>query len=262
MAQNLRAPVRVVIVLIVGCYSICSFANESPVGDQSKKGLGVSRGTINIFLANQNGIVVLTDSRLTNMSTMQPLPDPSQKLFQIDSWTVVAYAGFASEPLRMDPEVDNETARIIKEYGDSLSSHKDRRLSVREKLRQLAFILQTRIELITAINGDKPSGRNYDLEITIAGYDADGTAKIEELDLALSSTSPSYSVAVSPPHEQIVQSRLCYTVRGIRDVAIDVLTHPDKYQADPAVAVYEVARRGADTVDYRRNGETRPSSES
>jgi hypothetical protein len=56
---------------------------------------GVTHGTVNIILANANGAVVVTDSRLSSggHSTGE-----SPKLFQLDETTVCAIAGFYSDP--------------------------------------------------------------------------------------------------------------------------------------------------------------------
>jgi 20S proteasome alpha/beta subunit len=251
MKWNSRRVIQILFVWIVECSFLCGLAAGKSVDSKltSTTGKrGVARGTINVFLANRNGMVVLTDSRLTDMGTMQPLPDPCQKLFQLDPWTVATFAGFASEPLRMDPEVASATADLIRDYAVSLSAHRDRRLSPREKLVQLSFILQKQLELITAINGDQPSGRNYDLEITVAGYDRDGVAKIEQVDLGLRSVTPFYAVSVSGQREQVVGSRLSYSIRGIEDVAQDVLDSPTKYPAEPAVVRYVLSQEAGGTA--------------
>ncbi len=50
-----------------------------------------SHGTVNIFLANRNGLVAVTDSRLSNKYGAQ---GSGQKLFQVDDRTICAIAGF------------------------------------------------------------------------------------------------------------------------------------------------------------------------
>src|ERR1700735_4007457 len=55
---------------------------------------GVSRGTINVVLANQNGIIALTDSMVT--AGRKQLREPAQKLFKLDDRTVCTIAGFLS----------------------------------------------------------------------------------------------------------------------------------------------------------------------
>jgi 20S proteasome alpha/beta subunit len=56
-----------------------------------------TRGTINILLANSNGMVLVTDSRASNRLG-QKVKDRSQKLFKIDAAMVCSIAGFGSDP--------------------------------------------------------------------------------------------------------------------------------------------------------------------
>ncbi len=231
----------ILLALVAGYHSralaVAGLENTNPTDATTN---GVARGTINVFLGNQNGIIALTDSRLTNTITMQPLVAPSPKLFQLDQWSVAAYAGFASEPLRMNPEITSATADIIRGYGHSIKDHP--RLTVGEKLSQLIFILQQQLELITAINGDQPDGGQYDLEITVAGYDADGVARIAQAGLGLKSAKPYYLVDATPPQATIVRGPLTSVVRGIPEIANDILSNPAKYD-EPMVARYTDARK-------------------
>jgi hypothetical protein len=55
-----------------------------------------THGTINIVLANQNGAIVETDSRLSYKGVPK---GEGQKLFQLDDHTVCAIAGFYTAPL-------------------------------------------------------------------------------------------------------------------------------------------------------------------
>lgn len=55
-----------------------------------------SHGTINILLANGNGMVLLTDSRTSNHGRL--VSDNSPKLFQLDDKTVCSIAGFYFDP--------------------------------------------------------------------------------------------------------------------------------------------------------------------
>lgn len=192
---------------------------------------GVAHGTINVFLANQNGIVVLTDSRLTYTSSMLALPDPAQKLFVLDTRTVVAFAGFASEALRMDPEVPNATSEIIQSYAYELySKGENYHPSLKQKLGGLAWILKNQLELITTIS-NSPHEKDYALELTMAGYDVDGLAKIDWVDLGLGQAAPYHKVSVGEFHEQVIGLELTSCIRGIPDVALDILEHPIRYRS-------------------------------
>jgi hypothetical protein len=56
---------------------------------------GPTHGTVNIFLANKNGLVAVTDSRLSNSNSFV---DSGQKLFKIDNRTICTIAGWFSDP--------------------------------------------------------------------------------------------------------------------------------------------------------------------
>ena len=165
---------------------------------------GVAHGTINVFLANQNGIVVLTDSRLTYTGSMLTLPNPAQKLFLLDNRTVVTFAGFATQALTMDPDVTNATSEIIQYYAYELySKRENEHPSLKQKLGGLAWILKSQVELIATIS-NSPQVKSYDLEVTMAGYDVDGLAKIDWVDLGLSQAVPYHIVSIGELHEQVV----------------------------------------------------------
>jgi 20S proteasome alpha/beta subunit len=201
-----------------------------------------SHGTINVFLANQNGIIALTDSRLT-YENGKPVPEPAQKLFELDSKSVAAFAGFASQTLPMDPEVTNATADVIQSYALSLQNEQYNP-TLATKLGELTFILRSQLELIAAIAKDVPQGRTFDIELTVAGFDNDGIAKIESVDMGLTHASPFYIVSVGEPHEIIVQKNLAYCLRGVKDYARRVLENPQTYASkEPVVAKYAESRK-------------------
>src|ERR1017187_8634450 len=102
----------------------------------------VLTGTVNIVLANANGIVVLTDSDQTRwLPTGEPItnPQPGQKLFRIDDKTVCTIAGFGSVPLPGFPEFTNSAAGVLDSYSAELRS-KVGRHSFHEKLTSLRFL--------------------------------------------------------------------------------------------------------------------------
>ena len=79
-----------------------TFIAGSALG-QKASGLSPSHGTINIFLANRNGLVAVTDSRLSSNGKAVAR---GQKLFKVDDHTICAVAGFY-----MDSGVPLKTSR-------------------------------------------------------------------------------------------------------------------------------------------------------
>ena len=75
----MRIPAAALIVLL---FSTGPLLAETKATDDS-----LGHGTINIVLANEKGIVVLTDSMIT-LGDGHQSPDPAQKLFKLDDRTV------------------------------------------------------------------------------------------------------------------------------------------------------------------------------
>jgi 20S proteasome alpha/beta subunit len=87
-------------------------ANGPVIGAQDET--KINRGTVNIALANANGIVLLTDSVQSHKEAdvwhhLQPV----QKLFRLDDKTVCSIAGFASEGGWIPPQLNTEVSGII-----------------------------------------------------------------------------------------------------------------------------------------------------
>jgi len=135
-----------------------------------------THGTINILLANKNGLVLLTDSRLSN-ATQQPVDD-GQKLFVLDDHTICSIAGFYSDS---GPYIGNRypvatfvpgiVGLFLKEKEPAKSSQGVNVGEVTSKLNRLAAIYKfalERVETLNQINGmtQRPSSVN----LTVAGY--------------------------------------------------------------------------------------------
>ena len=208
-----------------------------------------------MFLADGNGIVALTDSRLTMNG--RPMSDPAQKLFPLDIRTIVTFAGFASQPLPMDPEILNSTSDVIQGYATELIlGSSGEKLSLKRKLEGLAFVLGNQLEHVMMIDRDRPHERDFDVELTIAGYDIDKSPKIEWVDLSLTNPNPFYSVSVGEVQEKLVGRDFTHCIRGIPFTAEDILNNPKQYRAEPIVARYsESLQAGAAplTLDEMEN---------
>jgi Proteasome subunit len=138
-------------------------------------------GTVNVFLANRNGLVVATDSRLSYKGERRGL---GKKLFKIDDHSVCAIAGFYSDP---GPDVDlrypiaTTVPGIVDDYinlNSSISTY-----SIEAKLDGLSEALIVSLEFVENMNiaaGQHPSPSVS--QITVAGYDRE-VLKIAHLDL-------------------------------------------------------------------------------
>jgi len=147
-------------------------------------GTKTSQGTVNIALANANGIVLLTDSVQSHREAdgwhqMQPV----QKLFRLDDKTVCSIAGFASETGWIPQQLNTEVAGIIADVKDQLSERPVGELDA--KLGAIGFLVGHYIDLIAnrreIVVGPSTPSDAYAFEVIVAGYDVDGEAKLEKL---------------------------------------------------------------------------------
>jgi 20S proteasome alpha/beta subunit len=126
------ASIIVMLVSVFGAQAFCE--------DKGKVEPGPSlHGTINVLVANDRGIVVLADSRLTEITerpdgtlVSRQLPTPHQKVFRIDDRTICAFAGFAAANTPPLPDFLNNIPAMVGRYEDRLRTAGP--LSVSDKL--------------------------------------------------------------------------------------------------------------------------------
>jgi len=215
-----------------------------------KNSAPVLRGTINLILANDQGMVAITDSMVTDERPdghggfiYQQRPEPGEKLFQIDDRTVCTIAGFASAATPTLPEFVNSASEMMQRFKQRLNqqSQRNAQLTVKDKLRMLEGIFTLYIEGVANLRGDD---RNYSFELLIAGYDPDGKPKIGGLVLkTISEASPTGSPMRATRTDQlfvspVVGRNLAWLVAGIPNHATEILQHADAWAADAAVQAY------------------------
>jgi hypothetical protein len=224
---------------------VCFFIiMSSPIASAQNEG-GVSRGTINIVLANQNGIVILTDSMVT--SNGRQLPErPFQKLYKLDDQTVCTIAGFLAAGAAGDIYID--AGAVIREYSRQLGSKPPQK--IREKLTSLAFLFRFELSSIATLRagtGQQTDLEKYKSEITIAGYDTDGVARVGQVTLSAVSRGRFLDFAI-----ECVGAADCITevgkplvskLAGIRDVAGHLLAKPNSVSDDAVLADYALSMR-------------------
>ncbi len=179
---------------------------------------GVSHGTINIVLANNQGIVALTDSMVTVRD--HQLPDAAQKLFKLDERSVCTIADFLSAPHRPS-QLYLAASALISDYAVKVASKPPQ--TIREHLRSLAFLLQLLLSAATAV---RDAGESLRSEVIVAGYDADGVARIGQVKLR--TVSDGFSMRTQLYESSILEvgKQLVSKLGGMRDIAEQFLSHP------------------------------------
>ena len=224
--------------LFLAVLAIIISARMANAGDKIDR--GVSRGTINIVLANQNGIVALTDSMVT--SDGHQLPEPAQKLFQLDDRTFCTIAGFLAAPGPSDIYIDSSA--LVHEYARQLSSKPPQ--TIREELTSLAFLFRLQLSAIATIRagtGSPTDLQNYESELTVAGYDTDGVARIGQITLGTMATGNSLTSEILDGSITDVGKLLVTKLAGQPDVAQQLLDDPELAKDDAALAAYATSMR-------------------
>lgn len=204
-----------------------------------------SRGTVNIALANANGIVLLTDSvQSYRQADGWHHTQPVQKLFRLDDRTVCSIAGFASETGWPHPQLDTHVSGIIADFRDQLASHPV--AEVDAKLRAIGFLVGQYIDVVTnrqeVVNPSSTAVREYEFQVIVAGYDPDGQAKIEKIvvtpvvpNAAKGRMYWSHSVRLELPIEE---HGLSHLLGGVPDISRTILASPEQFADSPAIQRY------------------------
>ncbi|MGA8214319.1 MAG: hypothetical protein WB799_12055 [Candidatus Sulfotelmatobacter sp.] len=195
-------------------------------------------GTINVVVANDHGIVVLTDSMLTETVTHRQVPWPGRKLYRIDDQTVCAFAGFASAGTLALPDFLNSVSSIMGRYEDRLRNT-NRPLSFSDKLELLNVVFTYYLTGIANIQGTAPD----ELQFLLTGYDPDGTPEIGRLVLRTAlkpSAAGAFLRSVTQEHYVFpVTHRQVICVGGINNLALKILRDTNAWIGAPLVAPCE-----------------------
>jgi len=216
----------------------------------------VLTGTVNIVLANANGIVVLTDSNQTGkLPGGTPITTGlGQKLFRIDDKTVCTIAGFGSRPFPgyqlHGYEFISSAGGVLERYSGELRRNEGTH-TFHEKLTSLKFLFDMLLFTLGNLQHlNQGQVGDYGFELILAGYDTDGTAKIGKLVFIPSlSANGSFSPGIKPVSEATVGRELKYEKAGIGGAAVEnILEHPAQLADEPEIGMYarsEAADRGS-----------------
>ena len=169
-------------IFLIAALTITCAGSES----QSREG-PVVRGTINVVLANQNGIVAVTDSRQSYHASpsgpLQPWPEPAQKLFQLDDHTICTIAGFGSAPAVAFPKFQSSSIGVLKVFRTEMEQA-GASLTFDEKLHGIASAFKLQLQVIANLRKTNIPD-DYHFQLIMAGYDVDGALKVGTIDLQM-----------------------------------------------------------------------------
>jgi hypothetical protein len=219
----------------------------------------IIRGTVNVVLANSNGMVVLTDSTgtLSDSAGKRVGSKASQKLIRLDGHSVCAIAGFGSATTPTRLQFSTDVIAILSDFRDQLAAKKEQ-LSFDYKLRSLSFLIKLYIQGFANITEVLYPGvlKREQLSFTLflVGYDSDKKPKIGSLALtATPETLPagkvSWQFAQSIGVEDVGDG-LKNRIGGMWDVGTKIIREPQAYSDDPAARKYlESAKNNGETLD-------------
>ncbi len=210
-----------------------------------------SHGTVNILLANKNGLVAVTDSMLTfGDGTHRPI---GRKLFKNDDRTICTIAGSYTAYVP-PPDLGLDVRKVVDSLSIRLRTNPITKLS--SKLELLTRLLKIALQsdnLTSQIAFGRANTREP-IQLTMAGYDDDGQLRIEQVDLLVDPSSTQKNVqvqlptsATSPTHltpiceianSSSADSLEIKTIRkdfvcrlaGYKDVAESLLIDPERYK--------------------------------
>jgi hypothetical protein len=194
-------------------------------------------GTINVLLANGNGLVVETDSRLSFGGLRR---GKGQKLFKIDDKTVCAIAGFYSDPGPRFDDYGYPVYTSIPNLVETYLAHYSvqRNPTIEKKLYNLADLFIWGLERV--LNVDKASGVPFAptaLQLTIAGVDGE-QVKIGRIDLIPVLEGGTFRYRPANFSVKVMPATFSYSLAGMSDVAEKILRQPQDYPNEPIILKY------------------------
>lgn len=219
----------------------------------------IFHGSINIVMANPNGIVVLADSMQTTgiLDNQKQLRRSGRKLFQLDAFTVCAVAGFLSTSTDAVPEFLNNTSVMIEEYKRE-SSQWDKPLTFHDKMGILSSIFRFFVSGVAEINSDYWQAEKYRVEVFLVGYDVNGKPTIGSFVLNTSKTRDgSVVTSIDENTETVIEDNFFYGAHGASDLANGIMDKPLRLRYQPAIRKYMSAKSANTlrqlTVDQMRD---------
>jgi hypothetical protein len=226
----------------------------APATFSQQKSEASTHGTVNILLANGNGMVLVTDSRASDPSGRK-VNDASQKLFQIDSTTVCSIAGFGSDrgPFwQLRVSAGGEILAIADGIGQRTS-----RISFRNKVLIVASGLASSLEALEMeyhlTENLRPPSRDQ-IVVLFAGFDLDGSLMIARTDISVTAVPRAHSEVkfqgiITNLEIRPVGKDFVYLTSGVDDFAERRLKYPQAFVDEKEMKDYMQAEHDGRTAD-------------
>jgi hypothetical protein len=232
--------------LVRGLLVFLAYLTVAPSSPERPK-IRSLHGTVNVFLGNSNGLVAVTDSRLSSAGQARGY---GHKLFRVDERTICSVAGTWAIPGYQFSKINFIGAAII---SKTMAAFAERirtaawfsSLSVNQKLDLVASSVAFRFNValdLEHIASIRPAALQ-EIYLTMAGYDRGGLEIVQQ---ALVPTLSKDVIQFIPgqPATSVVKNSLVSKVAGIRDLSESILNNPEKYRSRAgAIARYALAKK-------------------
>jgi hypothetical protein len=225
-----------------------------------------ARGTLITAMGNKQGVVVMTDSRVSFLDEhrhYRPDPDhPIQKLVQYDDRTVCAIAGLWANAVRKPsaprddilPRVDTFFLGLVQSYRNGVR-RAGKQQTMAETLGGLSAVIRGRFNVQADLdayvgNNAEDIADKYRLELILAGTDTDGQQKIGRMDITVKRERwPDGQLhwtaheTPSPCKLTTIKNALFICSAGIDTTEISMRNNPERYTRFPLIRTYISAER-------------------
>jgi hypothetical protein len=214
------------------------------------------QGTVNIFLANGNGLVAITDSRLSDESGSAA--GFGQKLFKVDDQTVCSIAGFFSWsgpvfPGNKTKLLPTAVPAVLNAYIDALHSSPPESLQSKFEDIAKAWDFDLNIMLEFGAIAKQPYVPSEASVITIGGYE-NGVLWIGQVSLVPTNVNGVTTFVLQPanPVLQKVGDALGYATAGFDSEVVSILDKPESTSdRDPIFAKYSRSKAADNGASLR-----------
>ena len=186
-----------------------------------------THGTVNVILANENGVVVVTDSQLSFQHRKR---GTSQKLFRLDDSTVCSIAGFYNVPGPSTGDVF-PAATAIPELMALYRTKVNASASLQSKLDSMLQVFSFNMAFVAAARGRDAIGSNDESVVTMVGFE-NKQPVILGATLAPEVADGMLEYVVRDRSRVEVGNTLVHRVTGFDDVAEHALTTPASMLGD------------------------------
>ena len=196
-----------------------------------------THGTVNIVLANRNGLVAETDSMLSYTKStplgpeIESHPQPGRKLYRADDHTVILIANFFSDRGPSFPSGEYPGNTIIRSLTLRYIHHRQASSTISQQLDEFSQYVALELEILAKlhtamdINPCTPESGCSSM-ITIAGYE-NGKPTIGHIEVVPAGINSTTFVATKKTID-VASDHLIYAVYGMSDVALNILEHPQR----------------------------------